>query len=826
MYGALFGLCFPFFGTFLECYIKYHSFAINHLIACQRESPLLWIIDTAPFFLGIFASLAGIQMDKLGVVNSELNERYIQMSALREIADNANKAKSEFLANMSHEVRTPMNAIIGMNYLIKKTSLSNKQLDYVSKMEIASKNLLRIIDDILDFSKIEAGKLSLESTEIFLVELISSLADTLNIKLQKKRDIELITNIDSSIPPVILGDAVRLRQVLLNLADNAIKFTENGEVKISARVASRKEDSVTIRFAVKDTGIGMTPIQQENIFNPFQQADVSTTRKFGGTGLGLAISKNIVEMMGGNLVLKSAPGIGSEFSFNAVFELPPNGNYEQDDAVQTMDMARGLKVLLVDDSENARLVLRDMLISFGFNVLVANDAKSAIEIFEKELHSLQPVSLMIVDWRMPGMDGLQMVQKLKEKNISKAPTVLMVTAFGLDIVKEAARNKLIDGYLLKPINPSALFDSLNNIFRLGAVRKTNAEENRDMYESFRKKLGNARVLIVEDNDINLELAEELLGEVYIVHDSARNGKEAIEKIKDNDYDAVLMDIQMPEMDGLTATRIIREDMQNQKLPILAMTAHAMKGEYEKSIAAGMNDHITKPIDPVILYTTLSNYIDLSNTEREAIHVPKPETTVVDDFYIDGIDVNGALARVAGKKSIYFNLLKKFISNYSTIKENTDRLIANNEITELGNYTHTLSGVSGNMGMDVIYKDAHSLSTELKKISNDTLLPEVIHNTRLLAKDVLQQIEAIKDALERYSDVPQNDTPPQAPSDNAENSYQQLVKLVETYDSRANEYCEYIINAHITTEDKAARLKAALEALNSFDFEGALKALKG
>ncbi len=824
LYGALFGLCFPVFASLLECYLQFNSYYLSDFIAVQKASPLLWIIDTAPLFLGLFASLAGSQMDKVHLINRELNDRYEQMSALKEIADKANHAKSEFLANMSHEIRTPMNAIIGMNYLIKKTVLNGKQFDYVSKMELASKNLLRIIDDILDFSKIEAGKLTLEYTEIFLEELISNLADTLNVKLQKKKDIELITNIDPSIPPIILGDTVRLRQVLLNLADNAIKFTESGEVRISARIASFKEQGVVIRFAVKDSGIGMTTAQQETIFNPFQQADLSTTRKFGGTGLGLAISKKIVEMMDGVLSLKSSPDVGSEFSFNAFFQLPQNKEYETSQGLSNINMPRGLKVLLVDDSENARIVLHDMLASFGFYVLVANSAREAIDIFERELNATVPISLMIVDWRMPGMDGLQLVRELKDKNITKAPTVLMVTAYGLEAVKEAANNKLVDGYLLKPINPSALFDALTNVFRLGPINTLDANEHQDMLDDFRLKLANAKVLIVEDNDINLEVAQELLAEIGIITDSARNGIEAVEKVKLHTYDAILMDIQMPEMDGLTATRIIREEIHNQKLPILAMTAHAMKGEYEKSIAAGMNDHITKPIDPTILYTTLSNYVDLSETNKHISIKPVKEAVIIDDFYIDGIDLNMGLSRVAGKKSVYVSLLTKFTSNYSNVDEHIDRLVTNNEYIELANYLHTLSGVSGNMGMDTIYKSAHQLSLELKRIDNGTIEPELVNSTRILAGNIAEQIGVIKSALIKVAAAPVPLKQPQAATDGAEESFRQLIKFIKTYDSRASEYCDHIISSYSLSDSETAKLKAANDALNNFDFEGALKIL--
>jgi len=321
LYGGLFGLMFPIIGTIVECYIQNMGFNCSQLLVCQASTPMLWIIDIAPIVLAVFSSFAGQQMDRVRQTNGELNVRYEQMVSLREIADTANASKSEFLANMSHEIRTPMNAIIGMNYLLKKTTLTEKQADYVQKVETSAKNLLRIIDDILDFSKIEAGKLTLESTHLYLEELVSDVADAVNVKLQKKNNVELVTHIDPNIPPVILGDSVRLRQVLLNLTDNAAKFTEEGEVHLFAKVVTKLPYGIIIRFAVKDSGIGMTEEQVNKLFQPFQQADLSTTRKFGGTGLGLAICKKIVEMMDGELTVTSEDGVGSEFSFNAFFSL-------------------------------------------------------------------------------------------------------------------------------------------------------------------------------------------------------------------------------------------------------------------------------------------------------------------------------------------------------------------------------------------------------------------------------------------------------------------------------------------------------------------------
>lgn len=826
LYGALFGLCFPVFATVLECYLRYQSFSLSNIENAQANSPLLWIIDSAPLFLGLFASIGGKQMDRVHAINNELNERYLQMSALRETADNANKAKSEFLANMSHEIRTPMNAIIGMNYLLKKTPLNEKQFDYANKTEVASKNLLRIIDDILDFSKIEAGKLSLETTDIFLEELVSSLADTVNVKLEKKNDVELITYVDHKIPATILGDGLRLRQVLLNLMDNAVKFTEHGEIRLAVQLISKTKNEAVIQFAAKDTGIGMSKEQQAKVFNAFQQADFSTTRKYGGTGLGLAISKSIVAMMGGELILKSTPGAGSEFKFQASFPIP-KASENNDSAIQQIDSISGLRALLVDDSEHARQILNEMLSSFGFDVLVAKSAKEATEIFQKEMNSATPISLLVVDWRMPETDGLQLVKDLKEKEGLKVPTVLMVTAYGLETVRTAAQNKLIDGYLLKPINPSTLFDTLSNTMHWNALKKPGLANTPNLSQNLRAKLRGARVLIVEDNDINLELAVELLSEVGINCDAARNGREAVDKVAATTYDAVLMDIQMPEMDGLTATKVIRQDAKNQELPILAMTAHAMKGEYEKSIAAGMNDHITKPIDPIILYTRLLQYIKINKKDEVIDPTEDIEGRGIENIVIPGIDTKMGMTRVAGKKNIYLKLLARFAAGYSNISADTEALFGSNKCSELAALMHTLSGVSGNIGINGVYKNALLLSQEIKTIAEANvvqLTPDIIARVRSLSKDIVAQITLINKFLNGELSIVTAPAEKHQRTNDFASCYDHLINLISSSDSQANEYCEYVMhNVHVPA-DKMPVLKEALHALNNYDFESALQVI--
>jgi len=645
----------------------------------------------------------------------------------KEQAEDATKAKSEFLANMSHEIRTPMNAIMGMAHLALKTDLTAKQYDYLKKVDISAKSLLGIINDILDFSKIEAGKMDMESVDFQLEDTLENISTLVGIKTQEK-GLELLFKTDPSVPTALVGDPLRLGQILINLSNNALKFTDSGEIIVSTELIQKDDARVTLKFSVQDTGIGMTAEQAAKLFQPFMQADSSTTRKYGGTGLGLTISKRLAEMMGGKIWVESEHGRGSTFSFTANFGL---GKEKAKKRFKPSQDLRGMKVLVVDDNATSRDILQAMLESFTFEVSVAASGPEGINELESAEEE-KPFELVVMDWQMPGMDGIEASRRIKNNtSLSKIPAIVMVTAYGREEVMQQAEEVGLEGFLLKPVNPSMLFDTIMQAFGEAVTETSRVAQRQEQEAEALKHIRGAHVLLVEDNEINQQVAREILEGAGLNVTLATNGQEAIDAIQKNEYDAVLMDVQMPVMDGYTATRKIREweigirnaeggmgkraedrkegsalSPQSSELPIIAMTAHAMAGDADKSIAAGMSDHVTKPIDPDQLFATLQKWIKpvaertvvKKSPVRDAPAQPDETVPVEENLpeSLPGFNLAAGLERLMGNKRLYRKLLLDFGANYGGVAGEIREALAAGDFNQAHSLVHNLKGLAGNL----------------------------------------------------------------------------------------------------------------------------------
>ncbi|PLK48601.1 response regulator [Uliginosibacterium sp. TH139] len=635
-----------------------------------------------------------------------------QMTQAKELAEEAARIKSDFLANMSHEIRTPMNAVIGMAHLMQKTGLDLRQQDYLAKIQRSSQHLLGILNDILDFSKIEAGKLEVEEADFDLERLLENVADLIAEKTAAK-GLELIFDIAADVPRQLRGDALRLGQVLINYANNAVKFTERGEITIQARLRHSSETRALVYFAVRDTGIGLTPEQQARLFQSFQQADASTTRKYGGTGLGLAICKSLASLMGGEVGVESAAGQGSCFWFTASLGL---GETQSRTLLPDPDL-RGLPVLVVDDNENARTVLAEMLGSMSFRVVTAAGGREALAALREAAQAGQLPSIVFLDWQMPGMDGIELARAIGELSLAPAPRLIMVTAYGREEVMKAAPGVGIDYVLVKPVNASLLFDAAMRLLGGTLVEPAPGLTGLDVDESRLGSIAGARILLVEDNDLNQEVACGLLADAGFEVEVAENGAQALERLAVSHYDLVLMDMQMPVMDGPAATREIRRQPALANLPVIAMTANAMQQDRELCAEAGMNDFVTKPIDPGALWAALLCWIPPRHSSAEAAPLARPaaaESSVVLPEVLDGVDMQAGLKHVMGKRALYLSLLHKFRDGQR------DTLAALQAALDLQDYAsaerlaHTTKGVAGNIGAATVQACAAVLEAALRE----------------------------------------------------------------------------------------------------------------
>ncbi|HNG49194.1 MAG TPA: response regulator [Plasticicumulans sp.] len=652
---------------------------------------------------------AGRALRLVGVNQDVTAQRVLETRLLdaRDAAEAASRAKSDFLANMSHEIRTPMNAILGLCQLLLDGELNRRERDYLGKIYTSSRALLGILNDILDYSKIEAGALTLEVTDFNLDELLDTAADLFSVRTDEK-GVELVFDVAPTVPELLYGDPLRLGQVINNLIGNAVKFTERGIIHVRVDIASQGDNHLELRIAVRDTGIGMSGEQCTKLFEAFSQADSSTSRKYGGTGLGLAICRRLVALMGGDIRVDSTPGEGSTFTFTVRLGYGRHALRHRDPS-----SLRGTRALVVDDQETSRLVLERILESWAFEVTLAASAAEGLAALDAAAAAGRPFGLLLVDWQMPEFDGVAMAREVRRHMASgmlaPAPIVVMVTAYGREHVLGAVGDGVLDAVLDKPVIPSHLFDTVIGLQHGSTSARQRRVPSGRALQQMTRTIRGARVLLVEDFPTNRLVAQEFLSRMGLIADVAENGREAVDKVATRTYDVVLMDLHMPGMDGLEATRRIRATERGRTLPILAMTAAALAQDREATRAAGMNGHIAKPIDAEELATALLGCIAPRTTAEAG---PPPPQTATPPFAIDGLDLTAAVTLSDHDWGFLRRVLQRFQRDFSDAPQRLQAALAAGRHDEAERLVHSIAGLAPGVGSPALGRQGRSLEAAL------------------------------------------------------------------------------------------------------------------
>ena len=780
-----------------------HEFRVNH-----PERGIIWVEG-----FSLLSQQPNGEYLWHGYLNDITERKQLESQTLQvRAAEAAAQAKSEFLANMSHEIRTPMNAIIGMAHLALRTNLDRRQQDYLQKIQNAGDHLLGIINDILDFSKVEAGKLRLETVDFQLDGVLDNIG-SLIVERAAEKGLEVVFDIGDKVPRALRGDPLRIGQVLLNYVTNAVKFTETGEIVIRARVVDESTSYVLLRFEVQDTGIGLTEEQHAGLFQSFQQADMSTARKYGGTGLGLAISKKLAEMMGGGVGVESKLGAGSKFWFTARLAR----GIEDIQQFVPQEKLRNQRVLVVDDNETARTVVSDMLERMILRPDTAASGELAVQAVMKADSLGDPYRIVFLDWNMPpGINGVETSRRIRALDLKLRPHLVVITAYGRAEILHEVEKADIEVTLVKPVNASILFDTISQLLG-GSVRHQHAGNvTAEKLPDFSGR--GIRILLVEDNEINQQIAADLLQQAGLIVDIAGNGIKAVEAVKRTKYDAIIMDVQMPIMDGYEATRRIRSaEPSDTRVPIIAMTANAMAEDERKSLAAGMDAHITKPINPAVLLRTLAVNLKMDPESR----FTTPGTPIENyDFPLagglPGIDTKIGVRTVQGNSKLYRKLLLTFRNTQAHFEEDFEKAQNETDAHAAARLAHTLAGVAGNLGAMGVYSAAKALEQGcIKQLAAEQI--------ELLMKSTAAALDIVLKGLLQCSDLEEQAATPANQLSDAEAKLQldHLRDLLEQDDTSAIEVANQI-RAALTMQPHADILDKLSKALNGYEFDRALK----